>query len=120
MPKRSAIRPRSLSRRSPKFCKAIRARYQAWARRRLDEIALDYLFSDASFFRMHPGSPAAPVLAAWGITTEGKPVFVGLSPGTGEPTDAWADFLTDRRERGLGTPLLVVSDGAKGLIAAIE
>lgn len=101
-------------------CKAIRAEYQAWARRRLDEITLDYLFLDASFFRMHPGSPAEPVLAAWGITTEGKPVFVGLAPGTGESTDAWADFLTDLRERGLGTPLLVVSDGAKGLIAAIE
>lgn len=101
-------------------CKATRAEYQAWARRRLDEIVLDYLFLDASFFRMHPGSPAEPVLAAWGITTEGKPVFVGLSPGTGESTDAWADFLTDLRERGLGTPLLVVSDGAKGLIAAIE
>ena len=81
---------------------------------------MDYLFLDASFFRMHPGSPAEPVLAAWGITTEGKPVFVGLSPGTGESTDAWADFLTDLRERGLATPLLVVSDGAKGLIAAIE
>ena len=101
-------------------CKAIRAEYQAWARRRLDEIMLDYLFLDASFFRMHPGSPAEPVLAAWGITTEGKPVFVGLSPGTGESTDAWADFLTDLGERGLGCPLLVVSDGAKGLIAAIE
>lgn len=101
-------------------CKAIRAEYQAWARRRLDEIMLDYLFLDASFFRMHPGSPAEPVLAAWGITTEGKPVFVGLAPVTGESTDAWADFLTDLGERGLGTPLLLVSDGAKGLIAAIE
>lgn len=36
-------------------CKAIRAEYQAWAHRRLDEITLDYLFLDASFFRMHPG-----------------------------------------------------------------
>ena len=55
---------------------------------------LDYLFLDASFFRMHPGLPAQPVLAAWGITTEGKPVFVGLSPGTGESTDVWADSPT--------------------------
>lgn len=102
------------------ICKAIRAEYQAWARRRLDEITLDYLFLDASFFRMHPGSPAEPVLAAWGITTEGKPVFVGLAPGSGESTDAWADFLTDLRDRGLVTPLLIISDGAKGLIAAIE
>ncbi|MCT7365914.1 hypothetical protein A7G45_23935 [Mycolicibacterium llatzerense] len=67
-------------------CKAIRAEYQSWARRRLDEITLDYLFLDASFFRMHPGSPAEPMLAAWGITTEGKPVFVGLTPGTGDST----------------------------------
>ena len=58
--------------------------------------------------------------SALGITTEGKPVFVGLAPGTGESTDAWADFLTDLGDRGLGCPLLVVSDGAKGLIAAIE
>jgi transposase-like protein len=101
-------------------CKAIRAEYQTWARRRLDEITLDYLFLDASFFRMHPGSPAESVLAAWGISTEGKPVSVGLAPGTGESTHAWADFLTDLRERGLATPLLIVSDGAKGLIATIE
>jgi putative transposase len=101
-------------------CKAIRAEYQAWAHRRLDEITLDYLFLDASFFRMHPGSPAEPILAAWGITCDGGPVVVGLAPGPGESTDAWADFLTDLRERGLGCPLLIVSDGAKGLIAAIE
>ena len=33
---------------------------------------------------MHPGSPAEPVLAAWGITTDGKPAFIGLAPGSGE------------------------------------
>ncbi|MEE6178208.1 hypothetical protein SKC42_17470 [Mycobacterium sp. 050134] len=43
---------------------------------------------------MDPSSPVEPVLVAWGITTEGKPVFVGLSPETGESTDASADFLT--------------------------
>jgi len=53
-------------------CKAIRAEYRQWTRRRLDELTLDHLFLDASFFRMHPGSPAEPILAAWGITTEGN------------------------------------------------
>jgi transposase-like protein len=101
-------------------CKAIRAEYQAWARRRLDKVTRDYLFLDASFFRMHPGSPTEPMLAAWGINASGKPVFVGLAPGSGESTDAWADFLTNLRERGLTCPLLIVSDGARGLIAAIE
>ena len=56
---------------------------------------MDYLFLDASFFRMHPGSPAEPVLAAWGISTDGKPVFIGLAPGAGESTDAWVDFLAE-------------------------
>ena len=37
-----------------------------------------------------------------------------------ESTDAWANFLTDLTDRGLACPLLVVSDGAAGLIAAIE
>ena len=83
-------------------------------------MTLDYLFLDASFFRMHPGSPAEPVLAAWGITTSGKPAFIGLAPGTGESANAWHDFLTGLKERGLASPLLVISDGAPGLISAIE
>jgi putative transposase len=72
------------------------------------------------FFRMHPGSPAEPVLAAWGITTSGKPAFIGLAPGSGESADAWHGFLTDLKDRGLASPLLIISDGAPGLITAIE
>jgi len=102
------------------ICAQIKEEYQAWAARRLDEVTLDYLFLDASFFRMHPGSPAEPVLAAWGITTSGKPAFIGLAPGTGESADAWAAFLTGLRDRGLASPLLIISDGAPGLIGAIE
>ena len=102
------------------ICGQLKDEYQAWAGRRLDGITLDYLFLDASFFRMHPGSPAEPVLAAWGVTTGGKPAFIGLAPGAGESADAWGDFLADLTERGLASPLLVISDGAPGLIAAIE
>ena len=101
-------------------CGQIKDEYEAWAQRRLDGTALDYLFPDASFFRMHPGSPAEPMLAAWGITTGGKPAFIGLAPGSGESADAWGDFLADLKDRGLPSPLLVISDGAPGLIAAIE
>lgn len=50
-------------------CQQIKEEYERWARRRLDEVTLDYLFLDASFFRMRPGSPAEPGLAAEGITT---------------------------------------------------
>ena len=60
------------------------------------------------------------MLAAWGITTGGKPAFIGLAPGTGESADAWHAFLADLKDHGLASPLLIISDGAPGLIAAIE
>jgi len=103
-----------------RICSSIKEEFEAWKRRRLDDVHLDYLFLDGSHFKMHPGSPAEPVLAAWGIDTEGKPVFVGLAPAAAESTDAWDGFLGDLKDRGLTPPLLVVSDGAPGLLAAIE
>ena len=81
---------------------------------------MDYLFLDGSHFKMHPGAPAEPVLVAWAITSAGKPVFLGLEPGNAESTDAWAGFLRDLKGRGLRDPLLVISDGAPGLIGAVE
>src|SRR5512140_3754148 len=103
-----------------RVCQAIGDEFTAWSGRRLDGLELDYLFLDASMFRMHPGARAEPVLAAWGITTDGKPVFVALGAGGSESTDAWAGFLEELRGRGLRPPLLVISDGAAGLINATE
>ena len=60
-----------------RICAAIGAEFAAWRTRDLSGVRLDYLFLDASHFKMHPGAPAEPVLAAWGIDTDGKPVFVG-------------------------------------------
>ena len=93
---------------------------EAWRNRPLDGVVLDYLFLDASMFRMHPGARAEPVLAAWGIDTAGKPVFVALAAGGSESTDAWGDFLDELAGRGLRPSLLVISDGAAGLINAAE
>jgi putative transposase len=93
------------------ICQAIRDEFEAWSQRRLDEFTLDYLFLDASMFKMHAGSRAEPVLAAWGITSDGKPAFVGLEAGGAESTDAWADFLDGLKKHGLRDPLLIISDG---------
>jgi transposase-like protein len=103
-----------------RICQRIRTEFEAFKARSLSGIRLDYLFLDASHFKMHPGSQAEPVLAAWGIDTDGKPVFVGLGAAASESTDAWEDFLGDLVARGLRPPLLVISDGAPGLLAAIE
>jgi putative transposase len=103
-----------------RVCEAIKTEFDGWKRRDLCAVALEYLFLDGSHFRYHDGARAEPVLAAWGMTTEGQPVLVGLEPGSSESTDAWAGFLNGLVARGLRAPLLVVSDGAPGLIAAVE
>ena len=103
-----------------RICEQITAEYQAWSARPLGDVELDYLFLDASVFRMHPGADGEPLLAAWGVGRSGKPVFVGIGAAGTESTDAWTGFLGDLAGRGLRAPLLAVSDGAPGLIAACE
>lgn len=103
-----------------RICEQIKDEFDTWKTRSLADIELEYLFADGSFFRMHPGAPAEPVLVAWGITAAGKPVLLGLEPGNAESTDAWAGFFGGLKARGLGDPLLVISDGGAGLIGAIE
>jgi putative transposase len=103
-----------------RVCQAIRDEFDTWRTRRLDDLELDYLFLDGSHFKMHKGARAEPVLAAWGITTAGKPVLVGLDAAANEGNDAWDSFLDGLTQRGLRPPLLVISDGAAGLVGAIE
>ena len=103
-----------------RICGEIKTQFEAWSARRLDDVELDYLFLDGSHFKYHANASAEPVLAGWGIDTGGKPVFVGLAAASSESGDAWAGFLTGLGERGLACPLLVISDGAAGLIGAVE
>ncbi|BBX99196.1 hypothetical protein AWC15_10395 [Mycobacterium lacus] len=79
-----------------------------------------WAFLDGSHFKYHANASAEPVLAAWGIDTDGKPVFVGLDAAASESGDGWEGFLTGLGGRGLACPLLVISDGAAGLIGAVE
>jgi putative transposase len=103
-----------------RICQRLRAQFDTWKRRDLAGTKIDYLYLDGSFFKMHPKAKAEPVLVAWGIDTNGKPCFLGLAPGAAESTDAWRALLEDLKDRGLGAPLLVISDGGKGLCTAIE
>ncbi len=47
------------------------------------------------------------------MTTEGRPVLVGLEPGASESTDAWGGFLDGMVARGLRAPLLVIYDSRR-------
>jgi transposase-like protein len=94
--------------------------YEAFATRDLSEFALAYLFVDGVAERLHAGLPREAVLCAWGITEDGRKVLLHLAPGTKEDTASGTAFFEDLKRRGLADPLLVVTDGAPGLIRAVE
>lgn len=96
------------------------ADYQAFAGRDLSEHRVLYLFVDGIAERLHLGQPREAVLAAWGITQSGQKVLLGLTPGTKEDTVSCREFLRDLKSRGLADPVLVATDGAPGLIRAVE
>jgi transposase-like protein len=94
--------------------------YEAFSGRDLSEFAVAYLFVDGVAERLHVGLPREAVLCAWGITEEGEKVLLHLAPGTKEDTASCTAFFQDLERRGLADPLLVITDGAPGLIRAVE
>ena len=96
------------------------AEYEGFASRDLSEFEVLYLFVDGIAERLHLGQPREAVLAAWGILADGKKTLLHLAPGTKEDTASCREFFQEMRRRGLPDPLLVVSDGAPGVIRAIE
>lgn len=94
--------------------------YQAFASRDLAEFSVVYLFVDGIAERLHLGQPREAVLAAWAIVESGAKVLLGLAPGTKEDTESCRDFLRELKARNLNDPVLVATDGAPGLIRAVE
>ena len=94
--------------------------YQAFAQRDLSEYEITYLFVDGIAERLRPGAKREPVLAAWGFTIEGRRVLLHMMAGSKEDAETVTAFFEDMKRRGLSDPLLVTSDGAPGIIKAIE
>jgi putative transposase len=94
--------------------------YRAFCERGLSEIEVEYLFLDAVYESLRRYGAKEGVLAAWCITTEGHKVLLHLAVGNKETEACWVEFLRDMLRRGLRTPISVTSDGAPGLLNAIE
>ena len=75
---------------------------------------------DAVFLSVRPNGPKEGVLVAWGFTEEGERVLLSVMLGMRESHEDWLALGRDLIARGLGAPLLIVADGAPGLIKAIE
>src|SRR3954447_23129135 len=103
-----------------RMCTELRDRFQAFQRRDLYEIRLVSLFLDATFLAVRPSGPKEGVLVAWGFTDTGERVLLSVMLGMRESYEDWQALGRDLIARGLGAPMLIVADGAPGLIKAIE
>src|SRR5438309_2925923 len=103
-----------------RICEELRERFEAFKRRDLYEVHLAALFLDAVFLSVRPDGPKEGVLVAWGLTEEGERVLLAVMLGMRESHEDWLALGRDLIARGLGAPMLIVADGAPGLIKAIE
>ncbi len=84
-----------------RICEELRERFERFKRRDLYEVQLAALFLDAVFLPVRPN---------------GLSVMLGMR----ESHEDWLALGRDLIARGLGAPLLIVADGAPGLIKAVE
>jgi putative transposase len=102
------------------LCRDLRARYAAFCAKSLAEIELLALFLDAVYLPTRPSGSKEGVLVAWGYRLSGERVLLAVRLGQRESREDWLDLGRDLTRRGLRCPWLVVTDGAPGLISAIE
>lgn len=93
--------------------------YEAFIQRDLSDLDVVYLFVDGVYEAIRHYTNNQAILVAWAISANGEKVLLHLSPTSKEDTAGCELFFEEMLRRGLRQPLLVVSDGGKGLCAAI-
>jgi putative transposase len=94
--------------------------YQAFITRDLADIEVEYLFADAVFESLRRQGAKEALQVAWGIDSDGRKHLLHLAVGNKESEACWTGFFRNLLERGLRAPTTITSDGAPGLIAAIN
>jgi len=95
--------------------------YQRFCGRDLSNYDVVYIVVDAVYesVRAHVKSNEA-ILAAYGILSDGRKILLHMALGQKENYDFCKEFLRDMLSRKLNIPLAINSDGAAGMIKAIN
>jgi transposase-like protein len=100
----------------------LKAQFAQWSERDLSEERYAILFLDGFHLkvRMARRVVSVPVLAALGVAADGSKRLVALQLAVSEAEACWSTLVSDLERRGLASPVLIVSDGHRGLAKAIE
>ena len=100
---------------------ALWEEYEAFTKRDLSVFDIAYLFLDAVYEPMRLfKNPKEGILCAWAILVTGEKVLLYMDLGNKESYHCWQSFLRDMVQRGLPVPLSITSDGAPGLLKALD
>ena len=94
--------------------------YQAFIARDLSELEVEYLFVDAVFEALRRHGAEEALLVCWCIDSDGRKHLLHLAVGNKESEACWTEFFRNMLARGLRMPTTITSDGAPGLVKAIE
>jgi transposase-like protein len=94
--------------------------YQAFIARDLSEVQVEYLFCDAIFESLRAQGAKEALLVAWCIASDGRKHLLHLAVGNKESETCWTSFFRHMLDRGLRLPTTVTTDGAPGLVNAVQ
>ncbi len=100
----------------------LKVQFAQWSERDLSQDRYAILFLDGFYLKVRLARRvvSVPVLAALGVAPDGTKRLVALQLAVSEAQVHWSRLVSDLERRGLESPVLIVSDGHRGLVKAIE
>jgi transposase-like protein len=94
--------------------------YEAFRTRDLSGYDIAYLFMDTVYEPLRRWGSKTGILCVWGICVDGRKVLLSLSTAHSASYESCLEVLRDLVKRGLQTPVTITTDGAPGLITAVD
>jgi putative transposase len=100
----------------------VKKLFESWDERDLSGEEYRILFLDGLNLkvRLVRRVITVPVLAVLGVTPGGQKQLVALRLAMQESGASWSGLVEDLKRRGLRSPMMVISDGHRGLVRAVE
>jgi putative transposase len=93
--------------------------YEAWKQRRLEDLAVVYMWADGLYVKAGLEDTKAALLVMIGALTDGRKVVLAVESGQRESKESWGAVLRDLRARGLKAWRCTIADGHLGIWAAL-
>jgi len=102
------------------IAESLAEEYEAFRTRDLRQEPVAYLFMDTVYEPLRRWGQKTGVLCVWAICEDGRKVLLSLSMANSESFESCREVLRDLVKRGLRPPATITTDGAIGLIQAID